>query len=78
MLLSLTISPYGDHLAGRKQLWLVVLSIVSITPPIAVSAIPPCLITTIRVSLKFGALRERCHIRRILLQILKTLKGEMI
>jgi hypothetical protein len=41
---------------------------------IAVSAGPPCLITTIRVSSKFGALRERCHIRKIWLQFLKILK----
>ena len=52
------------------------LSIVSITPPIAVSAVPPCLIATIRVSSKFGALRERFYIRRIWLQILKTLREE--
>jgi hypothetical protein len=55
-----------------------VLSILLITPLIAVSAIPPCLITTIRVSSKFGALRERCHIRRIWLQFSKTLKGEIM
>jgi hypothetical protein len=54
------------------------LSIVSITLLIAVSAGSPCLITTIKVSLKFGALRERYHIRRIWLQFLKALKGEMM
>jgi hypothetical protein len=54
------------------------LLIVLITLLIAVSAIPPCLITTVRVSLKFGALRERCYIRRIWLQFLKTLKGEIM
>jgi hypothetical protein len=54
------------------------LLIVLITPLIAVSAVPPCLITTIRVSSKFGALRKRFHIRRIWLQFLKTLKGEMM
>jgi hypothetical protein len=52
-----------------------VLSIILITPLIAVSAIPPCLNTTIRVPLKFGALRARFYIRRICLQFLKTLKG---
>ena len=52
------------------------LSIVPITLLIAASAVPPYLITTIRVSSKFGALRERFHIRRIWLQILKMLKEE--
>jgi hypothetical protein len=47
-------------------------------PLIAVLAIPLCLITTIRVSLKFGALREGFYIRRIWLQFLKILKGEII
>ena len=59
-------------------MWLVVLSIVLITPLIAVLAVPLCLIMTIRVSSKFGALRERYYIRRIWLQFLKTLKGEMM
>jgi hypothetical protein len=76
MSLSLTISPKGDHLAIRKRLWLVMLSIVLMTPPITASAVPPCLIATIRVSLKFGALEERFYIQRIWLQILKTLKEE--
>jgi hypothetical protein len=53
-----------------------VLLIISITPPIAVSAIPPRLIATIRVSLKFGVLGERFYIKRIWLQILKILKVE--
>jgi hypothetical protein len=43
---------------------LVVLSIVSITLPIAASAVPPCLIATTRVSSKFGVLGERFHIRK--------------
>jgi hypothetical protein len=52
------------------------LLIVSFMPLIAVSAVLPCLITTIRVSLKLGALKERFYIKRIWLQILKTLKEE--
>jgi hypothetical protein len=52
------------------------LSIVLITPPIAASAVPPCLIATIRVSSKFGAPGERLHIKRIWLQIWETLKEE--
>ena len=52
------------------------LSIVLIMPLIAASAVPPCLIATIKVSSKFGALGERFHIERIWLQILKTLKEE--
>jgi hypothetical protein len=55
---------------------LVVLSIVLITSPIAVSAVPLCLIATIGVFSKFGALKERFHIRRIWLKILKILKEE--
>jgi hypothetical protein len=45
-------------------------------PPIAGSAVPPCLIATIKVSSKFGVLGERFYIQRICLQILKTLKKE--
>jgi hypothetical protein len=37
------------------------LSIVSITPLITASAVPPCLIATIKVFSKFGALRERFY-----------------
>jgi hypothetical protein len=52
------------------------LSIVSITPLIAALAVPPCLIATIKVSSKFGALGERFHEERIWLQVLKTLREE--
>jgi hypothetical protein len=52
------------------------LSIVSMTPPIANSAVPLYLSAAIRVSSKFGALGERLYIQRIWLQILKTLKEE--
>jgi hypothetical protein len=52
------------------------LSIVSITPLITASAVPPCLIATIRVSSKFGALRERFHEERIWPQVLKILREE--
>ena len=41
------------------------LSIVLIMPLIAAMAIPPCLIATIRVSSKFGALGERSYDERI-------------
>jgi hypothetical protein len=50
------------------------LSIVLITLLIATLAIPPCLITTIRVFSKFGALGERSYNERIWLQILKKLR----
>lgn len=46
------------------------------TPLIAASAVPSCLIATIRVSLKFGALRERFYIQRIQVQILKMINIE--
>ena len=52
------------------------LSIVLITPPIATSAVPPCLIATIQVFSKFGALKERSYHEIIWLQILKTLREE--
>jgi len=52
------------------------LSIVSITPPIAAFAVPPCSITTIKVFSKFGALEERSYHRIIWLQILKTPREE--
>ena len=52
------------------------LSIVLITPPIAASAVPPCLIATIKVSSKFGALGKRSHKQRIWLQALKILREE--
>ena len=52
------------------------LSIVLITPLITALAVPPGLITTIKVFSKFGALEERsCH-EIIWLQILKTLTEE--
>jgi hypothetical protein len=53
---------------------LIILLIVSITPPIAAFAVPPCLIVTIKVFLKFGALKERSYHKIIWLQILKTLR----
>jgi hypothetical protein len=48
------------------------LLIILITPPIAVSAIPPYLIATIKVFSKFGALKERSYHEIIWHQILKT------
>jgi hypothetical protein len=38
---------------------------VLITLLLAASAVPPCLIATIKVSLKFGALRESFNNKRI-------------
>jgi hypothetical protein len=52
------------------------LSIVLITPLIAALAVPPYLIATIKVSLKFGALRESLYKERIWLQVLKILREE--
>ena len=52
------------------------MSIVSITLPIAPSAIPPCLIATFKVFSKFGALEERSYHKTIRLQILKILREE--
>jgi hypothetical protein len=52
------------------------LLIVLITPPIAASTVPPCLIMTIKVFSKFGALEERSYHEIIWLQILKTLREE--
>jgi hypothetical protein len=55
---------------------LIILLIFLITLPIAASAVPPCLIATIKVFSKFGALKERSYYERIWLQILKTLREE--
>src|SRR5579871_6199980 len=52
------------------------LSIISITPLIAAFAVPPCLIATIKVFSKFGALEERSYHEIIWLQILKTPREE--
>jgi hypothetical protein len=52
------------------------LSIVLVTPPIAASAVPPCLIATFKVFSKFGALEERSYHEIIWLQILKTFREE--
>ena len=52
------------------------LLIISITPLLAASAVPPCLIATTGVSSNFGALGERFHEERIWPQILKTLGKE--
>ena len=43
---------------------------------VTASAIPPCLIATIKVFSKFGALKERSYHEIIWLQILKTLREE--
>jgi hypothetical protein len=52
------------------------LSIVLIMPSIAASAVLPCLIATIKVFSKFGALEEKSYHEIIWLQILKTLREE--
>jgi hypothetical protein len=55
---------------------LIILLIVLITLLIAASIVPPCLITTIKVFLKFGTLKERSYHKIIQLQILKIFKEE--
>jgi hypothetical protein len=52
------------------------LLIFSMTLPNAAWAVPPCLIASIRVSSKFGALGERFRIQIIWLPVLKTLNEE--
>jgi hypothetical protein len=52
------------------------LLIVLIMPPIAASDVPPCLIATIKVFSKFGALEERSYHEIMWLQILKTFREE--
>jgi hypothetical protein len=59
--LSLTISPLGATIVARKGLYLIILSIFLNIALIAASAIPPYLIATIKISLKFGALGERFY-----------------
>jgi hypothetical protein len=61
MLLSLTIYPLRDHLIIKKGVRLNILLIVSITLPIAASAIPSCLIATFKVFSKLGAFKERSY-----------------
>jgi hypothetical protein len=51
-------------------------SIVLLMPLIAALAIPPCLITSVRASLNFRALRERFYKEKTWFQILKTLREE--
>ena len=52
------------------------LSIISITLPIVAFTIPPCLIVSIKVFLKFGALEERSYYEIIWLQNFETLREE--
>jgi hypothetical protein len=61
MSLSLTFSPSRATSVTRKGLHLIMLSILLITSLIAASAVPPCLIATIKVSSKFGAFGERFY-----------------
>lgn len=74
MSLSLSICPYGDHFVIEKIIQLMMLSIVSLAPPIAAPAVPPCLIATFIVFSKSGALEDRSYYEIIWLQILKTLR----
>jgi hypothetical protein len=55
---------------------LIILLIVLIMSLIAASAILPCLIATIKVFLKFGALTQRPYCEIIRIQILKTIREE--
>jgi len=52
------------------------LLIISITPSIAAFAVHPCLITTIKVFSKFGALEEKFYHKIICFQFLKTFREE--
>jgi hypothetical protein len=52
------------------------LLVVLIRPPITASVVPPCLVATIKVFSKFGALKERFYNKVIWLQILKILREE--
>ena len=63
-------------MAIRKRVHLIILLIVSITLPIAASAVPPCLIATSEVFSIFGALEKRSYYEIIWHQILKILKEE--
>jgi hypothetical protein len=64
------------QVCNKKLLQLIMLSILLFTPLIAALSVSPCLIATIRVSLKFGALRGRLYRERIWLQVLMTFRGE--
>ena len=44
----------------------------------AASAVPPCLILVTGVSAKFGGLKERFHMQRIYLHVLKTAERERV
>jgi len=48
-------------LCNKKRMQLMMLSIVSLAPPLAALAVPPCLFTTIEIFLKFGALRRKVY-----------------
>jgi hypothetical protein len=61
MSLSSTISPLKATLTARKGLYLIILLTFSSIALIAALAIPPCLIATIKVFSKFGALKERFY-----------------
>jgi hypothetical protein len=76
MLLSSTICLLGNHVATKKRVRLNMLSIVSITPPIAASAVPLCLTATIKFFSKFGALKERSYDEIIWLQTLTIYREE--
>jgi membrane-bound acyltransferase YfiQ involved in biofilm formation len=57
---------------------MIILSIVLLTPSNAALAVPLCLILAMRVSSKFGALRERFYKKRIYLKVLKTPKQKKV
>jgi hypothetical protein len=63
-------------LSNKKRVRLIMLSIVSLMPLIAPSAILPCLTATFKVFLRFGALGERYYHEIIWLQDLNTLREE--
>jgi hypothetical protein len=76
MSLALTNSPSGSYLAIRKRLWVGHAIDRFNHATDRCFGCPPYLIVTVRVSLQFGALGERFHIKRIWYQIWKIFKVE--
>jgi hypothetical protein len=75
---SLAISPPGNQSVTGNLLGMIILSIVLLTLLNTASVVPPCLILAIRVSSKFGALKERLYKKRIYLQVLKIPKQKKV
>jgi hypothetical protein len=60
----------------KKKMQLIILSIVSLTPPIAAFAVPPYFFEKIKVFSKFGVSKDKSYYEIIWLQIFKTLREE--